>query len=341
MKVSVLIPTYNRDYIIRNALQSVLSQSYRDFELLVIDDGSSDNTRAIVESFRDDKVRYLRHDRNRGCSAAYNTGISAAAGQLVGFLDSDDIWKPDYLERQVAFFSRHAEVDVVFTDTEIREKSITIPSLIGLMRVFPKLLKVHPEAEEYVFSSRQMYVCLLEEVPIKPSACVVRRHMFEKAGVFDEAWPSGTDWDLFLRFSHSGCFGYINRPLVVQGRTHDATHQEFCEQDKVFLLKVFTQEKQQLRNDREPLRAVNRGIATHYNRLAWIYLGRGQGGKALSTYLRGFKETLSPMLLRKFVSGLIRIARSVTKAHVMKPTHVSAAESCADFRGFSRTSSNK
>jgi glycosyltransferase involved in cell wall biosynthesis len=342
MKVSVVIPTYNRGYIIRDALQSVLSQTYRDFEVFVIDDGSSDSTREIVENFGQENVRYLSHDRNRGCSAAYNTGLSAARGELVGFLDSDDIWKADYLERQVDFLARHSEVDVVFTDTAIQEGSTTIPSLIGLLKAFPKLLGTHPKTEEYVISGREIYLCLLEEVPIKPSACVVKRKMFEKAGVFDEAWPSGTDWDLFLRLSRQARFGYIDQPLVVQRRTHDATHQEFREQDKIFLLSLFTKEKEKLGNDREALCAVNRGIFSHYNSLAWTYLERDEGLKALSLYLGGFKETRNPILLRKIVSGLIRIAgRSVTKAHVRKANGAFSAESCLCDEELSRPRSNK
>jgi len=331
MKVSVLIPTYNRGYIIRDALESVLNQTYRDFEIFVIDDGSSDGTREIVGKFGEEKIHYLRHDRNRGCSAAYNTGISAAGGELVGFLDSDDVWKSDYLERQVNLLSRHPEVGVVFTDTEIRSEFATIPSLIELMKAFPKVLEVYPKAEEYFLSGREMYRCLLEEVPIKPSACVVRREMFEEAGVFDEAWPSGTDWDLFFRLSRSARFGYINRPLVVQRRTSDATHQMFCEQDKTFLLSIFTKEKEKLRHDPESLCAVNRGLSGLYNSLAWIYLERDERTKALTLYLRGFKETKSPMLLRKFMTVVIRIAgRSVTRAHVRKSKDASAAESRMD-----------
>jgi len=328
MKVSVLIPTYNRGYIIRDAIESALSQTYRNFEIVIIDDGSSDNTREIVEGFRDARVRYLRHDHNRSCSAAYNTGIAAATGQLVAFLDSDDLWEPDYLERQLAFFTRHPEADVVFTDTQIREESRTVPSLIGLMKAFPRLLEAQTKAEEYVFSSRQLYVCLLEEVPIKPTACVVRREMFEKAGVFDENCPSGTDWDLFLRFSHSACFGYIDLPLVVQRRTPDATHQRFREQDKLFLIRVLMQEKNKLHDEREALAAVNWGIALHYNSLAWTYLERGRGRQALSVYLRGFWETRNPMLLRKTVAGLIRIAsQSVRGPGGTNPKTPSAGDS--------------
>jgi glycosyltransferase involved in cell wall biosynthesis len=98
MKVSVVLPTYNRGYIIREALASALDQSYADFEILVVDDGSTDNTREIVEDLKSQKIRYIRHDRNRGCSATYNSGIAAATGQLVAFLDSDYAWKPTYLD---------------------------------------------------------------------------------------------------------------------------------------------------------------------------------------------------------------------------------------------------
>src|ERR1700722_7642999 len=119
MKVSVIIPTYNRGYIIRGALESALAQTYRDFEIVVLDDGSTDNTAEIVQSLRSDKTRYIRTKQNCGYSAACNGGISAANGELIGFLDSDDIWMPDKLERQVGFLTRHPKVDAVFTDVEV------------------------------------------------------------------------------------------------------------------------------------------------------------------------------------------------------------------------------
>jgi len=313
MKVSVVMPTYNRAYIIREALESALGQTYRDFELIVVDDGSSDNTREIVASLPQEKIRYIRHERNRGCSAAYNTGIAAATGELVAFLDSDDLWQPDYLTRQVEFLLRHPEVDAVFTDTEIRGETV-IPSLIGLMKAFPKLLKANRVVDEFILRGRQMYLCLLEEVPIKPTALIVKREMFDRAGAFDEAWPSGTDWDLFLRFSRSARFGYLNRPLVIQRRTSDSTYQKFFEQDKLFLLKVFTEEKARLQNDREALAAINRGISIHTRSLGghWVYLGRRKDASAI--YFQGFKETRKPVLLLRAASvwlplGLRRVLR--------------------------------
>jgi glycosyltransferase involved in cell wall biosynthesis len=309
LKVSVVIPTYNRAHALHDALESVLSQTYRDFELLVVDDGSTDHTGELVASLPRDKIRHFRHERNRGCSAAYNTGISAASGQLVAFLDSDDYWKPDYLERELGLMSRHPEVDAVFCDTEIHAKSI-IPSLIGLLKVFPKLLESNNGVGDYVFTGRQIYLCLLEEVPIKPSAFLVKREIFERAGMFDEAWPSGTDWDLFLRISRSACFGYTHQPLVVQRWSPDSTFLMHFEQDQQFLLNVLTKEKRRLRNDPEALQAVNRGIARHCSNLGYLYWESRRKQMSMAAYWRGFIETREPLMLAKaasvFLPGRIR-----------------------------------
>lgn len=295
----------------REALESVLAQTYRDFEILVVDDGSRDNTREIVESFSCDKIRYIRHERNRGCGAAYNTGITESRGALVAFCDSDDLWKPVYLERQVGFLCRHSEVDVVFCDTEVRASpggAIIMPSLMSHMPAFRGLIRSKMETVEYVVLARQMYLCLLEEIPIKPTAAVARRAAFDRVGMFDEDWPSGTDWELFLRLSRVASFGYIDEVLAIQRRTSDATHQLFREKDKLFLLGLFLKEKAALTGDRDAVRGVNRGICGIYNSLAWTYLESGQRQAALSTYFQGFKETLKPLLLKKLVSAVLRVA---------------------------------
>ncbi len=304
MKVSIVIPTFNRAYILGHALESVLAQEECDFEVLVVDDGSTDGTRELVDSFASARIRYIRHPLNRGCSAAYNTGIAAASGDLVAFLDSDDVWRPGYLKRQVDFLAAHPEVGLVFSNTEIPDGALT-----SYLRAFPKMLS-EPSGSEYVFSSRQIYLCLLEEVPIKPSAAVVRRSALERSGGFEEAWPSGTDWDLFLRLSQVvDSFGYIDAPLVVQRRTPDATHQLWREQDKLFLISVFSKEKKlaAARNDRKALAAINRGLCSHYNSLGWTYLEAGRAGKAVSAYWQGYLETLRPKLLKKLLVALIRL----------------------------------
>jgi len=330
----VIVATYNRAYILRQALESALQQTYADFEIVVVDDGSTDNTREMVEGLKSEKIRHVRHEQNRGCSAAYNTGILAATGEIIAFLDSDDRWKPDNLERQMGFLARHPEVDAVFSDVEIIAGSRVIPSLIGLMNSFPKLLQGKPRGSEHVFNQRQMYLCLLEEVPVKPTAVLVRRELYDKAGLFNEAWPSGTDWDLFLRFSKLASFGYIDLPLSIQKWSVDATHRKYLEQDKVFLLEVCREEKKKLKNDREGLKAVNRQILGHCSNLGYLYLYSGRRRKSVSIYLRGFRETgdlgmlmragmaLLPVSFRDFLKRLIK-----SRSRVAEITTVSLSQS--------------
>jgi glycosyltransferase involved in cell wall biosynthesis len=311
-KVSIVIPTYNRGYIIRDALDSIFKQTYKHFELIIVDDGSTDNTHEIVRSVVSKDVRYIKHETNRGCSAAYNTGMQAASGQLIGFLDSDDVWKTDYLERQTDFFARHPDVDAVFTDTEIKGEGINIESLISLMHHFPALLGSERDMREYILDRRAMYLCILEEIPVKPSALVFKSDLVTQYGGFNEEWPSGTDWDLLLRFSRSCTFGYIDARLVTQRRTSDATHQKFREQDQLFLLNVFLNERKRLLNDKEALILVNRSICSRYNDLGSIFLHSGRQKESIVAYLRGFKENYDfLMIVRAIYACLPPTLRSV------------------------------
>ena len=106
--VSVIIPTYNRAALVAEALASVQAQTYRDFEIVVVDDGGTDGTAAALAEWREVKV--LRHSRRRGVSAARNTGINAARGQWLAFLDSDDLWLPDKLARQIAYLTTRPDL---------------------------------------------------------------------------------------------------------------------------------------------------------------------------------------------------------------------------------------
>ena len=124
MHVSVVIPTFNRAWIIGEALQSVFAQTFRDFEVLVVDDGSTDDTVSVIESIKDPRLHYIRKDQNAGCGAAYNSGIRAARGEYISFLDSDDLWKPEKLEYEVRFLDNHSEVQAVFSDLEKIDRRI-------------------------------------------------------------------------------------------------------------------------------------------------------------------------------------------------------------------------
>lgn len=199
--VSIIIPTYNRSHIIGRALQSVLNQTYRDFEVIVADDGSTDGTEAVVKEFNDERIRYIRHEENKGVSAARNTAIKAAEGKYIAFQDSDDVWLEDKLEKQMKAFE-------------------TVPPEVGI--VYTGLWKIKGEEKEYVPQDHvkqkegNIFSRLLHGTFICPSVAVVRKECFETAGMFDENMRSHEDWDLFLRMSKHYQFKYIDEPLVIK-----------------------------------------------------------------------------------------------------------------------------
>ena len=310
MKVSVIMRTYNRAYCIGEALDSVLRQTYRNFEVVVVDDGSTDNTQEIVSSFQNDNIRYIRHDHNRGVSVAGNTGIKAATGDAIAHLDSDDLWKPEMLNSLVDFLNRHPEVGAVFCGVQLIRNGEPPSSIASLMEAFPKLLALHTQlkSDDIVFSNREMYLCLLEEVPIKPSAALIRRSVVDHIGGYNESMVSGEDWELYLRISKYYQFGYINRQLTTMRILGDSTLSKFLEQDKISLHQLAITEKETLRGDREAIRVVNRGISRHCKDLGWIYLQSGRQMKAISTYFRGFAETRQTLFLIRAALALLPLS---------------------------------
>ncbi|GLR97792.1 MULTISPECIES: glycosyltransferase family 2 protein [Bradyrhizobium] len=304
MKVSIVMRTYNRAHIIGEAIESALRQTYGDFELIVVDDGSSDGTAEVVRRFGSEKIRYIRHEQNRGVSAAGNTGIQAATGDVIAHLDSDDFWKPEMLGRLVDVLNRYPQLGAAFCDVEVvRGKSVS--SIVSSMRAFPGLLASHAQSSSdvFLFSSREMYLCLLEEVPIKPTAMLIRRDVLATLGGYKESWRSGEDWELYLRISKHFGFGYVNRKLATMRVLDDSTLSRFQEEDKSSLLQMVLGEKKALRRDHEARHAANRAISRHHKELGWIYLHSGRRIKSISTYLRGFAETGHlPLMMRSVLA---------------------------------------
>lgn len=197
--VSIVLPTYNRADIIGDSIQSVLNQSYENFELLVVDDASTDNTKSVVEGFEDDRVRYLRHERNKGAPEARNTGLDASKGPLIGFQDSDDEWHREKLLRQVeAFREAPVEVGVVYTGMK-REENDEL-RFLPYKSVDMKEGDIRPSLARYNF--------------ISTPVALVRKHCFDEVGQFDEdAWPL-SDWELWIRISKRFEFRFVDETLV-------------------------------------------------------------------------------------------------------------------------------
>jgi len=198
--VSVVIPTYNRAWVLKRAIDSVLAQGYRDFEILVVDDGSTDSTQGILESYH--QICVVRQD-HLGVSAARNAGIARAAGRLITFLDSDDLWLPGKLSDQVAFFNTHPDALICQTE-EIWIKN-------GI-RVNPK--KRHKKYSGMIFE-RCLELCI-----VSPSAVMIRRCLFDEIGGFDETLPVCEDYDLWLRVACRFPVYLIEAPLVIKRGGH-------------------------------------------------------------------------------------------------------------------------
>ena len=196
--VSVIIPTYNRGWVVQEAMD----QDFSDYELIVVDDGSSDNTRKILGAYG--KAITVLQQSNRGVSAARNRGIAEAAGRLIAFLDSDDLWLPRKLTTQVKFFEENA--DAVINQTQ----EIWIRNGV---RVNPK--KRHHKFSGMIFE-RSLALCL-----VSPSAVMIKKSLFDTVGVFDEQLPACEDYDLWLRVSCRYPVHLMDTPLIIKRGGHD------------------------------------------------------------------------------------------------------------------------
>lgn len=198
-KVSVIIPTHNRAELLRRAVASVLAQSFRDFEIVIIDDASDDDTRGAVASHSDGRIRYFRNPQNRGEGASRNAGIARSAGEYIAFIDDDDAWLPEKLEAQVKLLDRcSAKVGGVYCGYHRvdRESGAIIATTL-------------PERKGAIYTD------LRERNWVgSPSTVLLRRECFDKVGRFDETLKFGVDYDMWIRISRFYEFECIARPLV-------------------------------------------------------------------------------------------------------------------------------
>lgn len=296
MTVSVIIPTYNRGHVILDAVHSVLAQTFDDFEVIVVDDGSDDDTSVRVRSIEDRRVT-LVCGAHAGVSAARNTGIAAARGELISFLDSDDLWLPEKLEREVAFLDSHPDVDAVFSDAEKLHGGRFTPSFVEETAVFSRRFASSAPSDGVSLPQREFFLCLLEEVPIATIAFTVRRDVLGHAGPFDRSWSSFEDWEFYLRLAKRSRFGYLPQVLAVIFVSGDSLHLTDAAGGRSSMLDVLAREYRQGAGDAAVPAAAARGIARLTTRLAWHYEAVGRRRAAVGAYLRGFGMTGDPALL--------------------------------------------
>lgn len=185
-KFSIVIPLYNKEKAIARTLESVFAQTFDDYEVLVVNDGTTDNSEAVVRTFKNNKLRLISQE-NAGAAAARNTGIAHANGKFIAFLDADDLWNPDYLKKQakaIAKFPNHG----VFATAIYVENQRKKPQ----PAVYNFQLPTAPTPLDYFENS-------LKRSIIHTSAVVIKKEVFDQVGIFDTSIKSGEDTDLWIR----------------------------------------------------------------------------------------------------------------------------------------------
>jgi len=216
--VSVIIPTYNRAHLIGRAIESVLSQTYDCFEIIIVDDASVDGTERVIRNYTDKRIRYIRSDKNMGPAGARNVGIESARGKYIAFLDSDDEWLPEKLKKQIRILeTTSSKVGVVYSGTWriMGDKKFFIP--------WPKTIRKEGNIH---------YDFLCGKYLVPTPAAIVKKACFSKVGTFDNNLPAIAEWDLWIRISKYYHFKYINEPHVISYYTRNSISTDLLKKNR-------------------------------------------------------------------------------------------------------------
>ncbi len=277
-KVSVIIPCFNGERFIRDAINNVLEQTHQEFEIIVVDDGSSDGSKRVIDNFRSEpRLRYVEHGENRGIAAARNTGIGMSRGDLIAFLDQDDLWRPQKLERQMEVMEGDDSHDIgmVFTDVEVIEQ-LNGKEEHRFIRA-PLEINAAPRIELLKAFFMKNFIPII--------SVMIRRYCFDEAGGFDERIRSGADdYELCFRLAKKFRLAHIAEPLAVK-RVHGENYTDIKKlfPDDLMILGQVLEEFPEMADLR------NRRLSDLYDKLAACYLREGELERAKKVYRQSAK----------------------------------------------------
>jgi glycosyltransferase involved in cell wall biosynthesis len=258
--VSVILPTYNCGHFLPDSLGSVLSQTYDFYEIIVVDDGSTDTTKEVLNPFMQ-KIKYIHLEQNRGLPTARNIGIRSAQGKYIAFLDADDLWLPEKLQTDMECFDKHPDIGMIYSKhTNIAENGIVLDG--GIKRRLP---------------SGNIFIRLFSEQNfIVPSSVVVRKDVFATTGLFDEQLFNCQDWDMWLRIAFSFKVAGINKSLVKyrhNPRSLSKNRNNVLKYQKLVIDKTYNAFKDKMCGMSEKL--YKKRLASHYAKIGRYYLRTG------------------------------------------------------------------
>ena len=290
INISVVIPVFNRADVISRAIQSALNQTFPPAEIIVIDDGSMDNTADVVQQFGE-AVTYL-YQTNAGPSVARNLGITSAKGNYIAFLDSDDEWMPVKLEKQIELI-RELNADVVITNSVYYDDVDTGKSTFSRSQ-FSDILSNNDG------KLLDCFTILVEQNFIHLSTVLARKSCFENAGLFDESMKIAEDTDLWLRLSSSYSFGIITEPLAKRDDRPDKLSGNVKKEymGRIYLLNKLLKRSSGLEREKRKLISQRRGLIC--GRLLSLNLQTNGVGSAMKTL---FKTNIKSFFSKEFYRG--------------------------------------
>ena len=293
-RVSVIIPAHNSAPFIAEAIEGVLVQTYRDFEIVVVDDGSNDHTGNVVKQFGS-AVHYHRQS-NQGVAAARNAGIQLTAGEFVCLLDADDVWMPEKLARQLEFIAAHPDVGLLFSDAfEFEGNTIHKASILATMTFGVEAKSQVPIPDAF----RKLLISNF----IPTSSVMIRRSCFAVTGLFDAALPNAEDRDMWLRLAAHFPIACLPQVLA-RKRSHGANISARTELALRSRLRVWEQARRRF-PALAPAAVYNQLLAETHQQLGYIVLARGERRAArrhalasLKCAIRSAGRTTAPVSYR-------------------------------------------
>ena len=218
-KVSIIIPTYNQSQYLEEAIESALNQTYKNIEIIIVDDGSTDNTPEVIKSF-DNKIIYIQQ-KNKGASSARNTGIKKANGEYIAFLDADDMWLKNKLENQIKFIQNNPEIGLLGTGCY---------QMIDMSKMIHK--KIFPAKNEILQKD------LIKYNPFIQSSVMIKKDVFNSIGLYDEKFKESEDYDLWLRIAQKYKVANLEQALVTKKYYAEGLSKDKDNKQLYFVLKA-------------------------------------------------------------------------------------------------------